>query len=207
MFGVSTIEVVKETQTIPTPELLEDDGSLFEDTVDPVQGASDFVDLFLSFNVLLGFVSRSDNVSITSFMDLSIFEYSPVSYDNISIFLLHSPIPQILDIDDEIAQPYPDRGSFDLDSDPMDERVSLVIGDVETIDFGTEDQSRELKIGSPLSIDKRDSLIHLLRLYLDVFAWSYEDMFGLDSSIIQHHLPILPHVRPIKQKLRQLHPR
>ena len=97
------------------------------------------MDPFLSFDVLLGFVSCSDNVSITSFMDLSIFEYSSVSYDHISISLLLSPIPQILDIDDEIAQPYPDRGSFDLDSDPMDERVSLVIGDVETIDFGTED--------------------------------------------------------------------
>ena len=207
MFGVSTIKVLERTQTLPVPELLEDDSGLFEGIVSPVEEASDPVDPPLSFDVLSRFVSRSDNVSITSFMDLSIFEYSPVSYDNISIFLLHSPIPQILDIDDEIAQPYPDRGSFDLDSDPMDERVSLVIGDVETIDFGTEDQSRELKIGSPLSIDKRDSLIHLLRSYLDVFAWSYEDMPGLDPSIVQHHLPILPHVRPIKQKLRQLHPR
>ena len=32
-------------------------------------------------------------------------------------------------------------------------------------------------------------------------------MPGLDSSIMQHHLPILPHVRPVKQKLRRLHPR
>ena len=31
-------------------------------------------------------------------------------------------------------------------------------------------------------------------------------MLGLDSSIMQHHLPILPHARPIKQKLRRLHP-
>ena len=31
-------------------------------------------------------------------------------------------------------------------------------------------------------------------------------MFGLDPSIVQHHLPILPHARPTKQKLRRLHP-
>ena len=31
-------------------------------------------------------------------------------------------------------------------------------------------------------------------------------MPSLDPSIIQHHLPILPHVRPVKQKLRRLHP-
>ena len=30
-------------------------------------------------------------------------------------------------------------------------------------------------------------------------------MSGLDPSIVQHHLPLLPHVRPIKLKLRRLH--
>ena len=49
-------------------------------------------------------------------------------------------------------------------------------------------------------------LIHLLKSYLDVFAWSYEDMSGLDPSTVQHHLPILPHAKSIKQKLRRLHP-
>ena len=64
-----------------------------------------------------------------------------------------------------------------------------------------------MKIGSPLFTDERDRLIHLLRSYLDVFAWSYKDMLGLDPSIVQHHLPTLPHARPVKQKLRRLHPR
>ena len=47
----------------------------------------------------------------------------------------------------------------------------------------------------------------MLRSYLDVFSWSYEDMSGLDYSLVQYHLPILPHARPVKQKLRRLHPR
>ena len=130
-------------------------------------------------------------------MDLSIFEYSLASCDSTSIF----------DIDDEVVQPDPDRDSSDQDSNPVDERVSPTTGDVETVDFGTNDRPRELKIGSPLSTDERDRLIHLLRSYLDVFAWSYEDMLGLDPSIVQHHLPILPHARSVKQKLRRLHPR
>ena len=44
-----------------------------------------------------------------------------------------------------------------------------------------------------LSTDERNSLAQLLRSYLDVFAWSYEDMLGLDPSIVQHHLPFLSH--------------
>ncbi|RVW24395.1 Retrovirus-related Pol polyprotein from transposon 297 [Vitis vinifera] len=125
MFGVFTIEVVEETQTILAQELLEGDGSLFEGTVSPIEEVSNLVDPPLSFDVLLGFVSLFDDVSIASFMDLSIFEYLPVSCDN--------------------------------------ERVSSTTGNVGTIDFGTEDQPRELKIGSPLSTDERDRLIHLLR--------------------------------------------
>ena len=73
MFGVSTIEVLEGTQIIPIPELLEDDSSSFEGIVSPVEGASDLVDPPLSFDVLSGFISRSDDASIASFMDLSIF--------------------------------------------------------------------------------------------------------------------------------------
>ena len=64
----------------------------------------------------------------------------------------------------------------------------------------------ELRIESKLSPNERDSRLQLLRSYLHLFSWSYEDMPGLDPSIVQHHLPILPHDRSIKQKLRRLHP-
>ena len=89
----------------------------------------------------------------------------------------------------------------------MDQRVSPAIGDMETIDFGTADQPRELRIRLDLSTDERDNLIQLLRSYLGVFAWSYENMPVLDPSIVQHRLPLLPRARSVKQKLRRLYPR
>ena len=97
--------------------------------------------------------------------------------------------------------------SQDLNTDIEDRKVTPVSGRTELIDFGVPDQPREIRIGSSLSHDERSRLIDLLRSYLDVFAWSYEDMPGLDPTIVQHHLPILPHARPVKQKLRRLHPR
>ena len=196
--------------TAPALESVEDP-IVFYDLIDShvgiVEGASDFVDPPLSFDILSGFVSRSDIVSDASSMDLSIFEYLPVSCD-IDLSAPSSPTSQIFDIDDEVAQHYSDDDSSSVsDSDPFDQRVSLAVGDTEIVDFGTADQPRELRIGSDLSTDERDSLIQLLRAYLDVFAWSYEDMPGLDPSIVQHRLPLLPHARPVKQKLRRLHPR
>ena len=97
-------------------------------------------------------------------------------------------------------------GQLECDFDTKDRKVSPIYGSIELIDFGAPDQPREIRIGSSLSPDERGGLIDLLRSYLDVFAWSYEDMLGLSQTIVQHHLPILPHARPVKQKLRRLHP-
>ena len=179
------------------------------DILGHVVGESDVVDPPLSFDVLSGFVSRFDDVLAFSSMDLSIFEYSPVSFiDDIDACAPHSPTSQIHDIDDEPLQhDFDDSCRSDSDHSFTDERVSPPFDDLETIDLGTADQPREMRIGTTLSADERDSLLRLLRSYLDVFAWSYEDMPGLDPSIVQHHLPLVPHARPVKQKLRRLHPR
>ena len=205
-FGVSVIEIIEEDQTVPAPELpafVVPTTDMYEGTIGPIEGASDFVDPPLSFDILLGFVTYSDYVFYDSVMDLSIYEYSFVSCDDVLLLAPYSPTSQIFDINDETTQPDSNKDSFDHEFDPIDERVSPATWDVETVDFGTDDQPRELKIGLPLSINERDKLIHLLKLYLDVFAWSYEDMPSLDNSIGQHHLAILPRARPIKQKLRR----
>ncbi|XP_058725708.1 uncharacterized protein LOC131597002, partial [Vicia villosa] len=46
----------------------------------------------------------------------------------------------------------------------------------------------------------------LLREYVDIFAWSYEDMPGLDTDIVMHRLPLKPECPPVKQKPRRTRP-
>ena len=109
------IEVAKEIQTVLAPKLMEDvavGDDLFEDTFNSIEGAFDFVDPPLSFDILPGFISRLDDVYDSASMDLNIFEYLLVSCDSICISGPHSPILQIFDIDDEIAQPDSDRDFF-----------------------------------------------------------------------------------------------
>ena len=118
---------------------------------------------------------------------------------DISLSAPHSPTSQIFDIDDEIVQHDSDEDSSSTsDLSPSDQRVSLATRDAEIVDFAIIDQPKELMVGLDLSTNERDNLIQLPRSYLDVFAWSYEDMLGLDPSIVQHHLPLLPHVRQVK---------
>ena len=88
LFGMSAIEVVEEIQTVLAPELMKDVticDDEFEETFSFIKGTSDFVELPLSFDILSRFISRSDDVYDSISMDLSIFEYFPVSCDSIYI--------------------------------------------------------------------------------------------------------------------------
>ena len=174
------------------------------DTVS-VEGASDSVDPPLSFDTISGFVTRFDDISDGN-NDMSIFEYLLMS-QHFPLIAPPVPIAHICDVDDVGDTDDPLGGKSESNYDIEDRKVTPVTGSTELIDFGIRDQPREIRIGSSLSPNERSGLIDLLRSYLDVFSWSYEDMPGLDPTIVQQHLPILPYARPVKQKLRRLHPR
>uniref|UniRef100_F6HTP0 Uncharacterized protein n=1 Tax=Vitis vinifera TaxID=29760 RepID=F6HTP0_VITVI len=73
-FRVSILEIAEEIQVAPTPEIAEDvivANGLFDGPLGQVEGASDFVDPPLSFDVLSGFVSRHDYVESSPQLELS----------------------------------------------------------------------------------------------------------------------------------------
>src|SRR4051812_29914734 len=77
---------------------------------------------------------------------------------------------------------------------------------LEKINLGSEEDKKEVTIGSLLDTDVNSKLTDLLKEYVDVFAWSYQDMPGMDTNIVQHYLPLKPECPPVKQKLRRTHP-
>src|SRR4030067_467331 len=78
--------------------------------------------------------------------------------------------------------------------------------ELEVINLGTEEDRKEIKIGASLEANVKKQVIELLREYVDVFAWSYRDMPGMDTNIVVHRLPLKPECPPVKQKLRRTHP-
>ena len=52
---------------------------------------------------------------------------------------------------------------------------------------------------------KKD-LIRFLRENIDVFAWSNEDMLGIDPNVITHRLNVHPSSKPMRQKKRVFAP-
>ncbi|KAL5538665.1 hypothetical protein UlMin_044967 [Ulmus minor] len=65
---------------------------------------------------------------------------------------------------------------------------------------GDQTESREIYEAANRSV--QEDLIIFLREHRDVFAWSHEDMPGIDPNIIVHRLNIDPNFKPIKQKRR-----
>ena len=61
-------------------------------------------------------------------------------------------------------------------------------------------------IGSKLSEDLKNLLIHFLKQNKDVFAWKQVDMGGIDPTVITHRLNVSPSFKPIKQKRRSFAP-
>ena len=73
---------------------------------------------------------------------------------------------------------------------------------LEEVLVSKDDPNKVVKIGSGLGEATRGELIRCLQSHADIFAWSREDMPGIDPVVACHKLAIRKGVRPVKQKRR-----
>ena len=69
---------------------------------------------------------------------------------------------------------------------------------MDTINLGTKEDIKEVKVGANLESSVKERRIQLLHDYVKIFAWSYEDMPGLDTDIVVHRLPTREDCPPVK---------
>jgi len=84
----------------------------------------------------------------------------------------------------------------------FEQRESLTEDRVIQVDVGSQAHPKPISISESLTFIEREKLIALIRKYIDVFAWSYEDMPGLDPQIAMHRLNIKPDAKPVQQQQR-----
>ena len=78
--------------------------------------------------------------------------------------------------------------------------------ETEVINLGVGYEKKEVKVGMGITTPIRDELVVLLQNYQDIFAWSYQDVPGLNPDIVQHHLPLKPECSLVEQKLQRMKP-
>ena len=55
-----------------------------------------------------------------------------------------------------------------------------------------QQKPKMVKLSKFLSQKVKDKYVALMKKFIDVFAWNYEDMKEYDTYIIQHTIPINP---------------
>ena len=80
------------------------------------------------------------------------------------------------------------------------EEQRVIAEPIEELEEVTLDESKPectTRMGTLSSRMVRQALITFLKENLEVFAWSHEDMLGIDPSIIVHRLNVSPSSPPI----------
>jgi hypothetical protein len=62
-------------------------------------------------------------------------------------------------------------------------------------------------VGADCSLEEIQIYTDLFKEFRDVFAWSYEEMPGIDPKIVEHEIITYLDAKPVRQKLRPVNPR
>jgi hypothetical protein len=77
---------------------------------------------------------------------------------------------------------------------PLD--ISVKLGIVENV-----------HIGASCSSDEIVTYTSFFKEFCDIFAWSYEEMLGINLDIVIHDIKTYPDTKPVRQCLHPVHPR
>ena len=84
---------------------------------------------------------------------------------------------------------------------------SILTEDTREVNIGSFENPQLVHIVASLSEDQDNLLFEILRENIGRFAWSYQDMPGLDPKLVVHHLVVDPKIKPVRQMLRKMHPK
>jgi len=73
------------------------------------------------------------------------------------------------------------------------------VDELKELNLGTPEEPRPIYVSSLLTSEEEKEYFNLLGEYKDVFAWSYQEMPGLDPKVVVHRLSIRKSVSLKKQ--------
>nr|GMD83530.1 uncharacterized protein LOC109150426 [Ipomoea batatas] len=89
----------------------------------------------------------------------------------------------------------------------LEEGVRAAIDELKEVDLGTPENPRPIFISTLLFNEDEKIYVELLKEYIDVFAWTYKEMPGLDPKVVVHRLAVKKACRLVKQAQRRFCPK
>jgi hypothetical protein len=95
---------------------------------------------------------------------------------------------------------------FDGNDVAVKGRVADEDADIAECNIDTPEEPKFVKLSSSLTTEQRAEYTEVLKEFVDVFSWTYEDLKTYDTSVIEHKIPLKEEDKPFRQKLRQINP-
>ena len=71
------------------------------------------------------------------------------------------------------------------------------------IDISTKPRTLEhVRLGQNCSTEESEAYKALFKEFFDIFSWSYEEMPGIESSIVVHEIKTYPMAKPVRKKTK-----
>ncbi|XP_069146122.1 uncharacterized protein [Solanum lycopersicum] len=129
-----------------------------------------------------------------------------VSYKPASVMSCHDLNEQNEVNDDEVDDYDEESGKPDYVAEEFrqfENQHKPNLEETETVNLGDSEGVKEVKISTHLNETQKESLVHLLVEYSDMFVWEVVDMQGLSTDVVSHKLPINPGFESVKQKTQK----
>lgn len=90
------------------------------------------------------------------------------------------------------------QGEYNKNQKPVPE------GKTKKVVLDKNELEKYILIGENLEKEVEEEILKVVKANTDVFAWSPEELEGVERSLIEHNLAIKPEHKPKKQKLRRI---
>jgi ribonuclease HI len=88
------------------------------------------------------------------------------------------------------------------------EEVSIrKVQETRKVNIGTDSSPKYVNLGVDCTTEEVDQYVSLFKEYIDVFAWTYDDLKAYDKTIFQHIIPLREEAKPVKKKIRMMNPK
>ena len=108
--------------------------------------------------------------------------------------------------EDREAEVLPEAGELSLEVAKNPELEVESQDSLEEVNLGTEGNKRITYVSKKLTGEGYGRIVEVLKEYRDCFAWEYNELPGLDRSLVEHKLPIKSGCKPVKQLPRKMTP-
>lgn len=75
-----------------------------------------------------------------------------------------------------------------------------MVKELETVNLNQDGMGKTLGIGSKIEGELKQELIHCMRSHAYMFAWTHDDIPGIDPEVACHRLAIKKGARSVRQK-------